>query len=116
MKFLQISLEDHYNASSKERSYWSKTTFEAINELPFKDEQYWGIPFNFSKKSENILILNQKINVSIPINNKCRFIVFSHFCDSQTNETKFGQSDDYLNPVTTNPGETIAEYSVEYSV
>ena len=115
MKFLQISLEDHYNASSKERSYWSKTTFEAINELPFKDEQYWGIPFNFSKKSENILILNQKINVSIPINNKCTFIVFSHFCDSQTNETKFGQSDDYLNPVTTNPGETIAEYSVEYS-
>ena len=114
-KFIKLFLQEYYNASSKDHSPWSESTFEAINELPFENKEYWGIPFDFSKKSKNILILKQKITTSIPINKNCRFIVFSHFCDSKSMDSKFGQSDDYLNPVITNPGEILAEYTVEYS-
>ena len=37
-KFIKLFLQEYYNASSKDHSPWSESTFEAINELPFENK------------------------------------------------------------------------------
>ena len=119
-KFSTVSLEKFYNASALDAYHWSKSTHEAIKELPFNKNVFWGIPFNFSGNlsinSKNLIVLNSKTNKKIiPVGRKSRYMIFAHFCDSKTMEKNFGQSDDYLNPVVTQPGEHLADYVITYS-
>ena len=119
-KFSTVSLEKFYNASASDAYHWSKSTHEAIKELPFNKNVFWGIPFNFSENlsinSKNLIVLNSKTNKKIiPVGRKSRYMIFAHFCDSKSLENELGQSDDYLNPVVTQPGEHLADYVITYS-
>jgi len=119
-KFSTVSLKKFYNASASDAYHWSKSTHEAIKELPFNKNAFWGIPFDFSENlsnnSKNLIVLNSKTNKKIiPVGRKSRYMIFAHFCDSKSLENELGQSDDYLNPVVTQPGEHLADYVITYS-
>ena len=114
-KFIPVPLGKKIDKSEPKSKYWAKKTANAVLDLPFGNQVFWGVPFELGTNGNEILALQEHGQVEIAVNAAASHVVFAHFCNEDAKNTVAGQSSDYLNPVVTAPGEHIADYKIVYA-